>query len=89
MQHDVWIPALHRDLSSGVEVVSLEGDTVGALIDVLDAIYPGLRDRLCEEEKIRPYIAVAVNGIIVTRGLRQRLPEPSEIHFVPAMSGGR
>ena len=33
-------------------------------------------------------IAVAVDGVIATRGLRQRLTAPSELHFVPAMAGG-
>ena len=32
--------------------------------------------------------AVAVNGTISYRGVRQRLNEPSEVHFVPALSGG-
>ncbi|NJN84716.1 MAG: MoaD/ThiS family protein, partial [Caldilineaceae bacterium] len=62
MQHDVWIPALHRDLTDGVESVSLPGSTVGDLVEQLDEMYPGDRRPLCEDGRIRPYISVAVNG---------------------------
>lgn len=88
MRHEVWIPSLHRDLSDGQEVVEVEGATVGEVIERLDERFPGLRDRLCQEDRLRPNIAVAVNGTMSHRGLRQRLPKPSEIHFIPALSGG-
>ena len=88
MQHEIWIPALHRDITGGVDRVKVEGATVREVIDALDAQYPGLRARLCDEEGIRPSIAVAIDGVIANRGLRHKLETPSEIHFVPAMSGG-
>jgi molybdopterin converting factor small subunit len=88
MQHQVWIPSLHRDLTSGAETVKVEGDSIRAVVDALDARYPGMADRLCEDGQIRPYIAVSVNSEISKRGLRERLTEPSEIHFIPALSGG-
>ena len=88
MKHEVWIPAVHRDLTNNTETVQLEGTTVGDLIDQLDERYPGIKGRLCDGDKVRPHIAVAINGIIAHRGARQRLTEPSEIHFIPAMSGG-
>lgn len=88
MQHEVWIPSLHRDLTDGVEKVSVEGETIAAVVDALDTRYPGIADRLCEDGQIRPYIAVSVNGEVSQRGLRHRLNEASEIHFIPALSGG-
>lgn len=88
LEHDVWIPALHRDLTGGVETVRVAGDTVGEVIARLDSLYPGIQARLCEEDRIRPYISVAVNGEITRRGLRHKLTAPSEIHFVPALGGG-
>lgn len=88
MQHEVWIPSLHRDLSNGVEHVTISGDTVADIVAELEARYPGMEDRLCEDGRIRPYIAVSVNSEISQRGLRHRLTEASEIHFIPALSGG-
>lgn len=88
MQHEVWIPAVHRDLTGSVEIVQVEGETVAQVIDELDRRFPGLKARLCQGERVRPHIAVVVDGVISPRGARQRLAGPSEIHFVPAMSGG-
>lgn len=88
MKQTVWIPPLHRDLTDGVEVLTISGSTVGELIDGLEQRHPGLRDRLCVDGQIRPGISVAINGVISTRGLRQRLSAPSDIHFIPAIGGG-
>lgn len=88
MEHDVWIPPLHRDLTQGVEVVKISGETVGELIANLDAKFPGMAARLLDNGRIRPYISVAINGVISSRGLHQKLREPSEVHFVPALGGG-
>ncbi len=88
MEHDVWIPAVHRDLTGGVETVKLSGDTIGEIVAALDERFPGIAARLVDHDRIRPYISVAVNGAISHRGLHQRLKEPSEIHFVPALGGG-
>lgn len=88
MQHQVWIPSLHRDLTGGAETVTVEGESVRDVVDALEAHYPGMADRLCEDGQIRPYIAVAINSEISQRGLRERLTAPSEIHFIPALSGG-
>ena len=87
-EHTVWIPSLHRDLTGGVETVAVAGATVRAVVAELDARFPGIYDRLCEEGRLRPYVSLAVNGVIETRGLRTRLDTPSEIHFVPALGGG-
>jgi molybdopterin synthase sulfur carrier subunit len=88
MEHEVWIPALHRDLTGGAETVKIGGETVGELIANLDAQFPGLAARLTDDGRIRPHISVAINGTISHRGLHQKLREPSEVHFVPALGGG-
>lgn len=86
--HDVWIPPLHRDLSGGVEHVDIPGETVGQVVAGLEKKFPGIEDRLCEDGKIRPYIAISIDGEVTYRGLRHKLTQPTEIHFVPAISGG-
>jgi molybdopterin synthase sulfur carrier subunit len=88
MQHQVWIPSLHRDLTDGAEVVTVDGETVGDVVAQLDAHFPGMAARLCQDGRIRPYIAVSVDNEVTRRGLRQRLTKPSEIHFIPSLSGG-
>ncbi len=88
MRHEVWIPPVHRDLTGGVERVQVEAATVGDIVAILDARFPGMAARLTQDGRLRPGIAVAVDGVIAQRGLRQRLTAPSDIHFIPAMAGG-
>ena len=84
----VWIPSLLRDLTGGQEQLDAPGETVQQVIENLDARYPGVMARLCEGGQLRPTIAVIVDGIASNKRLRQRVTEASEIHFVPAISGG-
>jgi molybdopterin synthase sulfur carrier subunit len=83
-----WIPALLRDMTGGEAAVIVPGATVGQVIDQLDEWYPGIKSRLCQGDRLRPTIAVAVDGEVRRSGLRQRLAETSEICFLPALSGG-
>ena len=63
------------------------GDSVGAVIDALDATVPGLRDRLVEAgPHLRPHINVFVNGL--PAGLASPVANDATIHVVPAVSGG-
>lgn len=84
----VWIPALLRDLTGGAEQVTARGETVGELVEDLERLYPGLRARLTEEGRLRPSLAVAVDGVVRPKKLRQRLEPDSEVVFLPAISGG-
>ena len=86
--HTVWIPPLYRDLTDGQERVEMSASSIGELIKALDDRFPGIGERLCNENRIRPHIAVSIDGEVTPRGLRQKLTEPSEVHFVPAMAGG-
>ena len=84
----IWIPSLMRDLTGGEEVVHAPGRTVRQVIENLDRLYPGLQDRLCDENGLRTNILVVVDGELSHRRLRQALAEDSEVHFLPAISGG-
>ena len=85
---EVWIPALLRDLTGGQERVSAAGETVREVIDILEKRYPGIRERLCEDGRLRPNIALVVDGAVSRQRLKQKLCEDSEVHFVPAIGGG-
>jgi molybdopterin converting factor small subunit len=66
----------------------VRGDTVSDLIVEMDKNYPGIALRLCQDGSIRPGIAVVVDSVVSTRGLRHSVSESSEVHFLPAISGG-
>ena len=85
----VAIPSLMRNLTAGEEQVTVPGTTVREVIDNVETRYPGVKARLCENGRIKPGIAVYINGILTTReGLREHLDADAEIHFLPAISGG-
>jgi molybdopterin synthase sulfur carrier subunit len=84
----VFIPPLLRTLAEGQSQVSISGDSVRDLIAELDRRFPGIESRLCEDGRIRPGMSVIVDNVVSTVGLRHPLSEASEVHFLPAISGG-
>ena len=84
----VFIPPLIRDLTGGQAQVSIPGESVREVIDELETRFPGISARLCEDGRIRPGMSVFVDSEVSMLGLRQRLAENSEVHFLPAISGG-
>jgi sulfur-carrier protein len=84
----VWIPSLLRDLTGGRETVTVAGANVRQLIDALERSYPGIKVRLCDADGLRPGIAVAVDTQVSRRGLSEPVGDQSEVHFLPAVSGG-
>lgn len=84
----VFIPPLLRDLTGGAEEVEIAGATVRQIVGALETRFPGIRDRLCAGDDLRPGLAVAVNGTVSSVGLLQKVPEGAEVHFLPAIGGG-
>lgn len=84
----VWVPGLMQDLTHGQDRVTVAGQTVRDVIDQLEDQFPGIKSRLLEQDRLRPSIAVIVDGEVSSRRLRHRLAEDSEVHFLPAISGG-
>jgi hypothetical protein len=67
----------------------VEGHTVRQVIDNLEKVYPGIKDRLCDGDRLRPSISIVVDGHTSTLKLHHRLQELSEVHFVISISGGK
>ena len=76
-------------LTGGVKQVEVEGGNVRRVIDRLEELYPGMKSRLVEDGGIRPNLAVAIDGEVARMGLLEKVGENSEVHFVPAIGGGR
>jgi len=77
-----------RELTGGQRSLRVEGDTIRDVIDHLDRLYPGIKERLCDGDRLRPSIAVVVDGQPSALKLRHKLNESSEVHFVISISGG-
>lgn len=86
----VWIPSLLRGLTGGLAEVQADGVTVRQVIEDLDRRYPGIAARLIEadHDRLKPNLTLVVDGVNSKQGLRHPVSETSEIHFIPAMSGG-
>ena len=77
-----------QELSSGEQRVNVQGNNIRQVIDNLDAAYPGFKDRLVEDGRVKPNISVAIDGEITPLGMLEKVREDSEVHFLPAISGG-
>lgn len=84
----VFIPPTMRSLTAMEPNVEVTAGTVGAVIDAVDRQFTGFRERVVVGDRLRPGIAVTINGTVGTLGLRQVVPEDAEIHFLPALAGG-
>ncbi|HJO59859.1 MAG TPA: MoaD/ThiS family protein [SAR202 cluster bacterium] len=84
----IFVPSLMQKLCNGEQKLLIEGTNLRQVIDNLDLQYTGFKDRLVEDGKIKPNISVAVDGEITPLGMIQKVDTNSEIHFLPAISGG-
>jgi molybdopterin synthase sulfur carrier subunit len=75
----------------GQIMVETSASTVGEALGDLWRLYPGLRDRVVNEQgNVRQHVNIFLNDDNVRRKqlLDTALPEKSEITILPAVSGG-
>ncbi len=87
----VRVPTPLRKAVGGARDVAATGPTVGALIEDLERQFPGIKDRLCEEEGVlRKFINIYVNGedIRYAHGIDTPVKDGDELSIIPAVSGG-
>jgi molybdopterin synthase sulfur carrier subunit len=84
----VRLPAVLVDLFPGsLRRVEVKASTVAEMVDALDALWPGMRDRICDSTPaIRRHMNVFVDGERVKLGMR--LQPGSEVFVLTAISGG-
>jgi sulfur-carrier protein len=78
----VAIPSGLRELTGGVAAVDLVAKDVRGAVAALEARFPGFADALGSR------FAVAIDGEILQDAWHEPLPAGSELHFLPALSGG-
>ena len=87
----VRIPTPLRRVTNGQDKVQVNGDSVGAIIGDLDSQFPGLKERLCDEQgELRNFVNIYVNGedVRFLDGINSATAEGDEISTVPAVAGG-
>ena len=83
----VRIPTPLRRVTNGQDKVQVNGDSVGAIIGDLDSQFPGLKERLCDEQgELRNFVNIYVNGedVRFLDGINSATAEGDEISIVPA-----
>jgi molybdopterin synthase sulfur carrier subunit len=87
----VRIPTPLQKLTKDKATVEACGVSIKQLIDDLEKNFPGIKERLCDEEgKVRKFINIYVNEEDV-RFLQQdetQLKDGDEVSIVPAIAGG-
>ena len=87
----VRIPTPLRKLTGEKELVEIAGSTIGEILQNLDAAFPGLGERICDEQgQVRRFVNIFLNDEDI-RFLQEKATPVSasdEISIVPAIAGG-
>ena len=84
----IFIPAQLRTLTAGIEQLEMDVHNVREVIDQLEKRFPGIRDRLCQQDQISPSLQISIDSVITSRGMIAKIQPNSEVHFIPAIAGG-
>lgn len=87
----VRIPTPLRKLTGDQELVTAEGSTIGDILTNLDKTFPGLGERIYDEQgNVRRFVNIFVNDEDI-RFLEEKatpVKDTDEISIVPAIAGG-
>ena len=84
----VHIPMQMRAFTDGRDRVEVAGATLRQVFAALEAGWPAMREQIVEDGRIRPQLAVAVDGAIAESGLVQVVSDDAEIYLIAAIGGG-
>ncbi|MGC1479767.1 MAG: ubiquitin-like small modifier protein 1 [Chthoniobacterales bacterium] len=87
----VRIPTPLRKLTGDQEVVTAAGSTVGEVLSNLEKTYPGIGERITDEDgKVRRFVNVFLNDedIRFLDNTETPVSESDELSIVPAIAGG-
>ena len=91
MASKVRIPTPLRKLTDDQESIEIESNTIGGAIDELEGKFPGIKERLVDEEgEIRRFVNVYINeeDIRFLENQDTPLKEGDDISIIPAIAGG-
>jgi sulfur-carrier protein len=91
MSNTIRIPTPMRKLTNDQEVVQAAGANIGELIDDLEQTFPGIKDRLCDQNgNVRRFVNIFLNDedIRFLEDKATAVKAGDEISIVPAIAGG-
>ncbi|MEW6375473.1 MAG: MoaD/ThiS family protein [Thermodesulfobacteriota bacterium] len=86
----VHIHATHRQFTNGLEVVAVEGNTVGECLNQLIKQFPGIEKALfAKKDKLLNIVEVYVNHVSAhPNELVKPVQDGDEIHLIIMLAGG-
>ena len=91
MSVTVRIPTPLRRVTNGQDKVLVTGSTLSNVISALEEQFPGIKDRLCNDQGgLRNFVNVYINGedVRFLEGLKSTTKDGDEVSIVPAVAGG-
>jgi MoaD family protein len=90
MAVSVKIPTQLREATDGEALASVDGATVGEVLDALYERFGELRSRIAEDGGLRRFVNVYVDGedIRFLDGLDTTVDDGDEVTILPAVAGG-
>ena len=90
MSIEVRIPTILRPYTSGEKLVTVEGTSLAEVINNLESTYPGLGERLTDENGLRRFINIYINDedVRFLGGLEAPIKDGDSITILPAVAGG-
>lgn len=88
----VRIPTALRRITQGQGEVTVEASTIGELIEALDREFPGIKERLVDENgEIRKFVNFFVNDedIRFLQGKDTPIKDGDTVAIIPAIAGGK
>lgn len=87
----VRIPTPLQKFTKNQSEVQAEGGTVQEVLDSLDLSFPGIRERLCDDQgAVRKFINLYLNDedVRFMDGEKTSLKDGDELSIIPAIAGG-
>lgn len=86
----VKIPTQLRDTASGNATVEVSGETVAQALESLFEAHPALKERISDENGVRRFINLYVDGedVRFLDGVDTPTPAGCELTILPAVAGG-
>ncbi len=91
MSNTIRIPTPMRKLTNDQETVEAAGANIGELIEDLEKSYPGIKERLCDENgNVRRFVNIFLNDedIRFLEDQGTAVKAGDEVSIVPAIAGG-
>jgi molybdopterin converting factor small subunit len=91
MSVTVRVPPVFRTMTGGESQVSVEGETVGDVLDALEAAHPGFKEKLLDGDgKLVRYVNLFVDDddVRFMDGLATPVPGGGTLSIMQAVAGG-